>query len=109
MGVTGVVVGSIMGLTTKLGSNVLQKVPYMRRTSSSLVSGSSDLLQRARSDDSNKLASRLSVAALDKRTSRLTVQYVCVCVFEQIRGSTCCSLAQVRTLATTSRTSTTRT
>lgn len=33
MGVTGVVVGSLMGLTTKLGSNVLQKVPYMRRTS----------------------------------------------------------------------------
>lgn len=32
MGVTGIVVGSIMGLTTKLGSNVLQKVPYMRRT-----------------------------------------------------------------------------
>ncbi|KAF1321003.1 hypothetical protein FI667_g12202, partial [Globisporangium splendens] len=30
MGVTGVVVGSLMGLTTKLGSNVLQKVPYMR-------------------------------------------------------------------------------
>lgn len=33
MGVTGVVVGSLMGLTTKIGSNALQKVPYMRRTS----------------------------------------------------------------------------
>lgn len=38
MGVTGVVVGSIMGLTTKLGSNVLQKVPYMRRTYILMVS-----------------------------------------------------------------------
>lgn len=33
MGMAGVVVGSLMGLTTKIGSNVLQKVPYMRRTS----------------------------------------------------------------------------
>jgi hypothetical protein len=31
MGLTGVAVGSLMGLTTKLGSNALQKIPYMRR------------------------------------------------------------------------------
>ncbi|RLN52201.1 hypothetical protein BBJ29_000797 [Phytophthora kernoviae] len=30
MGFTGIAVGTVMGLTTKLGSNVLQKVPYMR-------------------------------------------------------------------------------
>lgn len=34
MGLTGVVIGSFMGLTTKVGSNALQKVPYMRRTCS---------------------------------------------------------------------------
>jgi hypothetical protein len=34
MGLTGIAVGSFMGLTTKLGSNALQKLPYMRRTSS---------------------------------------------------------------------------
>jgi hypothetical protein len=32
MGFTGIAVGSLMGLSTKLGSNVLMKVPYMRRT-----------------------------------------------------------------------------
>ncbi|RLN32569.1 hypothetical protein BBJ28_00012133 [Nothophytophthora sp. Chile5] len=31
MGLTGIVVGTAMGLSTKLGSNALQKVPYMRR------------------------------------------------------------------------------
>lgn len=30
MGFTGIAVGTVMGLTTKLGSNALQKVPYMR-------------------------------------------------------------------------------
>ncbi|TMW64175.1 hypothetical protein Poli38472_014292 [Pythium oligandrum] len=30
MGLTGIAVGSFMGLTTKLGSNALQKLPYMR-------------------------------------------------------------------------------
>ncbi|TDH71039.1 hypothetical protein CCR75_002790 [Bremia lactucae] len=31
MGFTGITVGTIFGLSTKLGSNVLQKVPYMRQ------------------------------------------------------------------------------
>ncbi|KAL3659692.1 hypothetical protein V7S43_015367 [Phytophthora oleae] len=30
MGFTGITVGTLLGLSTKLGSNVLQKVPYMR-------------------------------------------------------------------------------
>lgn len=30
MGLTGIAVGTLFGLTTKLGSNALQKVPYMR-------------------------------------------------------------------------------
>uniref|UniRef100_A0AAV1TM01 Uncharacterized protein n=1 Tax=Peronospora matthiolae TaxID=2874970 RepID=A0AAV1TM01_9STRA len=30
MGFTGFAVGTVMGLSTKIGSNVLQKVPYMR-------------------------------------------------------------------------------
>ncbi|KAJ0394996.1 hypothetical protein P43SY_002149 [Pythium insidiosum] len=30
MGLTGIAIGSVLGLTTKLTSNVLQKVPYMR-------------------------------------------------------------------------------
>ncbi|CAI5720711.1 unnamed protein product [Peronospora destructor] len=30
MGFTGIAVGTLMGLSTKIGSNVLQKVPYMR-------------------------------------------------------------------------------
>ncbi|POM65243.1 mitochondrial protein [Phytophthora palmivora] len=30
MGFTGIAVGTFFGLSTKLGSNVLQKVPYMR-------------------------------------------------------------------------------
>lgn len=32
MAFAGTVIGAFLGLTTKLGSNVLQKVPYMRRT-----------------------------------------------------------------------------
>lgn len=31
MGFTGIAIGTLMGLTTKIGSNILQKVPYMRR------------------------------------------------------------------------------
>lgn len=30
MGLSGILAGSVLGLTTKLGSNALQKVPYMR-------------------------------------------------------------------------------
>ncbi|CEG44476.1 uncharacterized protein PHALS_00839 [Plasmopara halstedii] len=30
MGLAGITVGTLFGLSTKLGSNVLQKVPYMR-------------------------------------------------------------------------------
>lgn len=32
MAVVGTLLGAFFGLSTKLGSNVLQKVPYMRRT-----------------------------------------------------------------------------
>ncbi|KAG1688699.1 hypothetical protein DVH05_003136 [Phytophthora capsici] len=30
MGFTGITVGTLLGLSTKIGSNVLRKVPYMR-------------------------------------------------------------------------------
>lgn len=42
----GTVIGAFLGLTTKLGSNVLQKVPYMRRTCLLRDGGKGNLLCR---------------------------------------------------------------